>query len=67
VRVVAEDQFMTALLEEGAKVIEERFGETIDIAALGAPATTSDSLDDLIALTPVQASPRLPGRAARRA
>ncbi|HVP05037.1 MAG TPA: flavodoxin-dependent (E)-4-hydroxy-3-methylbut-2-enyl-diphosphate synthase [Dehalococcoidia bacterium] len=67
VRVVAEDQFMTALLEEGAKVIEERFGETIDIAALGAPATTGDPLDDLIALTPVQASPRLPGRAARRA
>lgn len=67
VRVVAEEQFMAALLEEGAKVIEERFGETIDITRLGAAATSGDSLDDLIALTPVQASPRLPGRAARRA
>jgi (E)-4-hydroxy-3-methylbut-2-enyl-diphosphate synthase len=66
VRVVAEDQFMTALLEEGAKVIQERFGETIDITALGASASNGDSLDDLIALTPVEASPRLPGRAARR-
>jgi (E)-4-hydroxy-3-methylbut-2-enyl-diphosphate synthase len=67
VRVVAEDQFMTALLEEGAKVIEERFGETIDITSLGATRPNGDSLDDLISLTPVEASPRLPGRAARRA
>jgi hypothetical protein len=65
VRVVSEDQFMTALLEEGAKVIQERFGETIDISKLGAEKK-SDSLDDLISLTPIEASPRLPGRAARR-
>ena len=32
VRVVQEEQFMTALLEEGAKVIQEKFGETIDIS-----------------------------------
>jgi (E)-4-hydroxy-3-methylbut-2-enyl-diphosphate synthase len=67
VRVVSEDQFMTALLEEGAKVIEERFGETIDISKLGAPAKNGDPLDDLISLTPIEASSRLPGRAARRA
>ena len=29
IRTVDEDQFMTALLEEGAKVIFEKFGETI--------------------------------------
>jgi len=66
VRVVSEDQFMTALLEEGAKVIKERFGETIDITRLGAKAPNGDTLDDLISLTAVEASPRLPGRAARR-
>ena len=68
VRVVAEDQFLTALLEEGAKVIEEKFGETIDVAALSdaTPAANGDGLDDLISLTPVEASGTLPGRAARR-
>jgi (E)-4-hydroxy-3-methylbut-2-enyl-diphosphate synthase len=67
VRVVQEEQFMTALLEEGAKVIQEKFGETIDITQFLEPsATTSDSLDDMISLTPVAVSPQLPGRAARR-
>ena len=66
VRVVAEDQFMTALLEEGAKVIEERFGETIDITSFVTQPSNGDSLDELISLTPIEASPRLPGRAARR-
>jgi (E)-4-hydroxy-3-methylbut-2-enyl-diphosphate synthase len=65
VRVVSEDQFMTALLEEGARVIEERFGETIDITQFGAPRQ-SDGLDELISLTAVEPTPRLPGRAARR-
>jgi (E)-4-hydroxy-3-methylbut-2-enyl-diphosphate synthase len=64
VRTVSEDQFMTALLQEGAKVIEERYGETIDLAALGAAEPAGD--DPLIALTPVEASAKLPGRAARR-
>jgi (E)-4-hydroxy-3-methylbut-2-enyl-diphosphate synthase len=64
VRTVSEDQFMTALLQEGAKVIEERYGETIDLAALGADAPGED--DALISVTPVEASPTLPGRAARR-
>ncbi|HUF53420.1 MAG TPA: flavodoxin-dependent (E)-4-hydroxy-3-methylbut-2-enyl-diphosphate synthase [Dehalococcoidia bacterium] len=64
VRTVSEDQFMTALLQEGAKVIEERYGETIDLAALGAEPAAED--DALISLTPVEASPTLPGRAARR-
>jgi (E)-4-hydroxy-3-methylbut-2-enyl-diphosphate synthase len=68
VRTVREDQFLTALLEEGAKVIEERYGETIDIAAVAgiSPATNGDSNDDLISLTPIEASTSLPGRAARR-
>lgn len=67
VRVVSEDQFMTALLEEGAKVIEERFGETIDISQFVETPESAASFDDLISLTPIEASPRLPGRASRRA
>jgi (E)-4-hydroxy-3-methylbut-2-enyl-diphosphate synthase len=66
VRVVQEEQFMTALLEEGAKVIEERFGETIDISEFLDASPSGDSLDEMISLTPVAASPQLPGRAARR-
>ncbi len=69
VRTVAESQFLSALLEEGAKVILEKFGETIDISQIldEAPAPTNgDALDDLISLTPIEASSRLPGRAARR-
>lgn len=67
VRVVSEDQFMTALLEEGAKVIEERYGETIDISRFVETPESPASLDELISLTPIEASLRLPGRAARRA
>ncbi|MEX0682067.1 MAG: flavodoxin-dependent (E)-4-hydroxy-3-methylbut-2-enyl-diphosphate synthase [Dehalococcoidia bacterium] len=66
VRVVSEDQFMTALLEEGAKVIKERYGETIDITGLGGDAAGSADDDPFISLTPVEASAQLPGRAARR-
>ena len=65
VRTVSEDEFMSALLQEGAKVIEERYGETLDLATLGASPETGDD-DALIALTPLDASPKLPGRAARR-
>jgi hypothetical protein len=64
VRTVSEEQFMSALLQEGAKVIEERYGETIDLAALGAAPAGED--EGLIGLTPVEASGTLPGRAARR-
>jgi (E)-4-hydroxy-3-methylbut-2-enyl-diphosphate synthase len=64
VRIVAEDQFLSALMEEGQKVIAEKFGETVDIDL---PATNGGSGDDLISLTPVEASQTLPGRAARRA
>ncbi|MEO8457878.1 MAG: flavodoxin-dependent (E)-4-hydroxy-3-methylbut-2-enyl-diphosphate synthase [Chloroflexota bacterium] len=68
VRVVQEEQFMTALLEEGAKVIYEKFGETIDISVLDLelPASKKKPVDELISLTPVSAGPTLPGRAARR-
>lgn len=66
VRVVQEEQFMTALLEEGAKVIEERFGERIDISEFVEVSPNGDSLDEMISLTPVAVSPQLPGRAARR-
>jgi (E)-4-hydroxy-3-methylbut-2-enyl-diphosphate synthase len=66
VRVVQEEQFMTALLEEGAKVIEERFGETIDISEFLDAVPNGHPLDEMISLTPVAASPQLPGRAARR-
>ena len=60
VRVVAEDQFLTALLEEGQKVIFEKFGDLIELPELA----KSEPLDDLIALTPSDRT--LPGRAARR-
>ncbi len=61
VRVVPEDQFLTALLEEGQKVIAEKFGEVIDMPELpGRPLT-----DDFIRLAPAEGrSP--PGRSARR-
>ncbi len=61
VRVVAEDQFMTALMEEGRKVIAEKFGEEIEM-----PAANAGPSDEMISLTPIEASPTLPGRAARR-
>jgi (E)-4-hydroxy-3-methylbut-2-enyl-diphosphate synthase len=63
VRIVAEDQFLSALMEEGQKVIAEKFGETVEIDL---PPTNGGSGDDLISLTPVEASTTLPGRAARR-
>jgi (E)-4-hydroxy-3-methylbut-2-enyl-diphosphate synthase len=66
VRIVEEDQFMRALLEEGAKVIQEKFGETIDISEFLNAPPNADSQDEMISLTPVAASPQLPGRAARR-
>ncbi len=59
VRIVAEDQFLTALMEEGQKVIAEKFGEET-------PLPAASDLDSLISLTPVE-SRQLPGRAARRA
>lgn len=62
VRVVAEDQFLTALLEEGAQVIQEKFGETIDLSDF----TGDQVADDFISLSPIETSPLLPGRAARR-
>ncbi len=62
VRVVSEDQFLPALMEEGARVIAEKFGVEVPVPA----ARSGDG--DFIPLTPAQtpASPRLPGRAARR-
>ena len=61
VRVVAEEQFLTALLEEGRKVIAEKFGEEIDLPELAGRAAA----DDFIGLAPVEGR-TLPGRAARR-
>ena len=59
VRVVPESEFLTALIEEGRKVLAERYGDEF-----ASPADAGDG-DELIALTPVQpGSP--PGRAARR-
>jgi len=59
VRVVPESQFLSALIEEGHKVIEEKFGQ-----APPAPQATSTELDEVIALTPVEGPG--PGRVARR-
>jgi hypothetical protein len=44
----------------------ERYGETIDVAALAGDETAPADDDPLIALTPVEASETLPGRASRR-
>jgi (E)-4-hydroxy-3-methylbut-2-enyl-diphosphate synthase len=59
VRTVREEEFFTALLEEGRRVIAERFGEddTAERSSVG---------DEVIALTQIEASSTLPGRAARR-
>ncbi len=61
VRIVTEEQFLSALLEEGQKVIAEKFG--------GSPPP-SDDLDVIIPMTEVESATRpgrgLPGRAARR-
>ena len=59
VRTVKEEDFFTALLEEGRKVLAEKFGEDL-------PPDESASGDEIISLTPTEASPQLPGRAARR-
>ncbi|HET9477318.1 MAG TPA: flavodoxin-dependent (E)-4-hydroxy-3-methylbut-2-enyl-diphosphate synthase, partial [Dehalococcoidia bacterium] len=61
VRVVQEEQFLTALLEEGQKVIAEKFGEHIELPETGG----SSGSDDFIALAPAEGR-TLPGRAARR-
>lgn len=63
VRTVKEEEFFSALLEEGRKVIKEKFGEDI---SLPEGVEASSSADELISLTPADASPTLPGRAARR-
>ncbi len=56
VRVVPEEQFLSALMEEGQRVIAERFGE--------APPP-ADDLDAVIPMTVVEPGSR-PGRVARR-
>lgn len=63
VRTVKEEEFFTALLEEGRQVIKEKFGEDIELPEGFEPPTNGD---ELISLTPADASPTLPGRAARR-
>jgi (E)-4-hydroxy-3-methylbut-2-enyl-diphosphate synthase len=65
VRVVQEDQFLSALIEEGAKVIEERYGEKIEIPGRVGSANGATE-DGFIPMTAVTASDRLPGRASRR-
>ncbi len=57
VRIVPEGQFLSALLEEGQRVIAEKFGE--------APPPPSDDLDVIIPMTEVESASR-PGRTARR-
>jgi (E)-4-hydroxy-3-methylbut-2-enyl-diphosphate synthase len=65
VRVVQEDQFLSALIEEGAKIIEERYGEKIEIPGRAGSANGLAE-DGFIPMTAVTASDRLPGRASRR-
>ena len=57
VRIVPEGEFLSALIEEGRRVIAEKFGEEAAAAA--------DPLGEVISLSPVE-SPQRPGRAARR-
>jgi 4-hydroxy-3-methylbut-2-en-1-yl diphosphate synthase IspG/GcpE len=61
VRIVQESEFMSALVEEGRKVIAERFGEDEEPGAVA-----EERGDEIISLMPIEASPTLPGRAARR-
>ena len=65
VRIVPEDQFLPALIEEGDKVIAEKFGR-----APPAPVTPADNLGELIPLIeahqPNTGPSGRPGRAARR-
>ena len=60
VRIVPESEFMSALVEEGRRVIAERFGE--EAAPEGDTATVGE---EVISLAPA-ASRTLPGRATRR-
>jgi (E)-4-hydroxy-3-methylbut-2-enyl-diphosphate synthase len=64
VRTVKEGEFFSALLEEGRKVIKEKFGEDIELPE---SVETPSSAGDIVSLTPTDANPTLPGRAARRA
>ncbi len=57
VRIVTEEQFLSALLEEGQRVIAEKFG--------GTPSPPGDDLDAIIPMTEIESGTR-PGRAARR-
>jgi len=58
VRIVPEEQFLSALIEEGRQVLAERFGDES-----GPPP--ADDLDAIIPMTAVDPASR-PGRAARR-
>jgi len=60
VRIVPEEQFLSALIEEGRQVIAEKFGDES-----GPPPAAAD-LDAIIPMTAVDSGGR-PGRAARRA
>jgi (E)-4-hydroxy-3-methylbut-2-enyl-diphosphate synthase len=57
VRTVPEEQFLSALVEEGQRVIAEKFGET--------PQLSADDLGAVIPVTVVESASR-PGRVARR-
>ncbi|HLB27410.1 MAG TPA: flavodoxin-dependent (E)-4-hydroxy-3-methylbut-2-enyl-diphosphate synthase [Dehalococcoidia bacterium] len=59
VRIVPEEQFLSALIEEGRQVIAERFGEA-------PPAPKADELDAVIPMTVVDSAATRPGRASRR-
>jgi len=58
VRIVPEEQFLSALIEEGRLVLAEKFGEA-------PPAPAATDLDAIIPMTAVDSATR-PGRAARR-
>ncbi len=62
VRTVPEEQFLSALVEEGHRVITERFGET--------PPLPSNDLEAVISTTVVESATcpgrSSPGRVARR-
>jgi (E)-4-hydroxy-3-methylbut-2-enyl-diphosphate synthase len=73
VRTVSEDQFLSALMEEGRRVILERYGEDVGVEDEGSRREGQRG-DEVIALTVVESSQpngrssgqTLPGRAARR-
>ncbi|HZP26016.1 MAG TPA: flavodoxin-dependent (E)-4-hydroxy-3-methylbut-2-enyl-diphosphate synthase [Dehalococcoidia bacterium] len=61
VRVVPEGEFMSALIEEGHRILREKYGEDIP-----SPVSTNSRFGEVLSMTEVTQPSRGPGRVARR-